>query len=496
LRSTDNIEEELTSESFSLGDIESGKTARQKIDAFIFGKKEEVKEFNITVEYRVPNSNALFYKEKVHQITIDSSPVIITSTYPKEVNSNQSIEFAVEIASNSGETLGDFLLNIEYPFGFTFSTASPAPSFASNTWKMNIGSGEKRTIRVRGTIAGQDNEERVFKVNAGTASPDDERKIGVLFTSSNESIRVERPFIGVDLSLGGGASGVVGAGGVSADLTIINNLPERIYNATVEARFSGAAFSENSVNAGSGGFFRSVDDTILWDRRSIAALGELGPGEDIGMDFRFTPLSYQSIPSGASPEIKVRVRVAGERILSSGAVESIESIEEKTIKLATNLALNPRIVRGQGSIENSGPIPPKADTETTYTVIWNLSNTFNSANNIEVKAVLPQYVKWTNVKSPASEDITFNPTTNEVLWRVSQIAAGAGYKSAAKEVQFQISFLPSVSQINSTPELMGPVAIKGTDRVTNTPINSTAPALTTSFSSDSSFRSGDDKVVQ
>ncbi|MEK7062894.1 MAG: hypothetical protein AAB946_02565, partial [Patescibacteria group bacterium] len=292
LRAISDVNKELTSGSFNLGEIKSGERSRQKIESFIFGKKEEVKDFKITVEYRIKNSSALFYKEKTHQVTIDSAPVIVNATYSKEVNSNQEIVFNVEAASNSSETIGDFLLNVEYPFGFSFKSASPAPAFGNNTWKIFLKSGEKQNVSIRGIIAGQDNEERIFKVNVGTESSDDERKIGVLFMSSNESILVKKPFIGVNLVLDGAIGDYVlkGSGGVNANLEITNNTLETVFNGVVGATFSGAAFSKNGVLPSSGGFFRSIDNTILWDKRAIEGLDEIEPGEGLIMNFRFTPL--------------------------------------------------------------------------------------------------------------------------------------------------------------------------------------------------------------
>lgn len=497
VRSPDDATKELTQESFNLGHIDSGDTTRQSLNLLIFGEKEEIKKFNLTVEYQVKNSRALFYKEKVHEISISSAPVIVTSTYPKEVNSNQDITFSIEVASNSGDPMDNFLLNLNYPFGFTFKDASPVASFGNDTWRMSLKSGEKRTIKINGTIAGTNNEERIFKINAGTASPDDERKIGVLFSVSDEGILIKKPFIGVDLRVGGsGEVNVVSSGGaVNSDLKIINNLPERIFNVIVEASLSGGAFSENSIVAGSGGFFQSINDTIVWDKRSIEELSQLDPGSDVSMDFRLTPLSYQSVPSGSTPEIRVKVKVRGERILTSGAVENIESNDERLLRLATNLSLIPKLVRSQGLIENSGPIPPKADQSTTYTVVWTLSNTFNTANSVEIKATLPPYVQWTGLISPKSEDVIFNPTTQEVVWRLNQVVAGAGYKTSPREVMFQISFLPSVSQVNTTPDLLGSASVKGVDKVTNTAVQSSALPLNTRFSSDPTFKEGYDKVA-
>ena len=247
--------------------------------------------------------------------------------------------------------------------------------------------------------------------------------------------------------------------------------------------------------AGSGGFFRSVDDTIIWDSRSNPALGDLGPGENLSLNFRLTPLSYQSIVPGSEPTIKVKVKIIGERILASGAVEDIELSDERTLRLGTNLSLSPKVFRSQGNIENSGPIPPKVNQVTTYTVSWSLSNTFNTAQNVEVRAALPPYVEWTSVISPTTEDVIYNPVTKEVVWRVSQVVAGAGYKSAAKEVNFQISFLPSVSQVGTAPELMGGVFVTGTDRVTNTEVQASAPVVNTRWNG-VDFKEGYDKVGQ
>ncbi|HEY4516038.1 MAG TPA: hypothetical protein VJH67_02530 [Candidatus Paceibacterota bacterium] len=496
-RSIDDLSKELTSQSFNLGTVESGDEGVQSVSLFLFGEKEEVKKFNIVVEYRVKNSSALFYKEKSHEISISSAPVIVTSTYPKEINSNQNINFSVEVASNSNENIEDFLLNVEYPFGFTFTNASPSPSFNNNTWKMSFKSGEKRVIRISGVLAGVDNEERVFKVSSGTASPDDERKIGVLFTSTNESIVVEKPFVGIDLTVGSssGEPVVTGVSTVNGELSIINNLSSRLFNVGVEAALSGGAFSESSVYAGNGGFFRSVDDTILWDARSLSELGSLAPGEDVDLNFRFNPIAYQSIPAGTLSQIKVKIKVVGERVLDSGEPEKIELTLEKIVRLGTELSLVPKVVRVEGNIENTGPIPPRVDQKTTYAIVWSLANTFNAATGVEVIATLPSYVEWTGAKSPGTEDIVFDPISHQVIWRVPQIVAGAGYKGPAKQVAFQVALLPSVSQVGTNPEIIGPVTVRAKDKITTIDIFSNASALTTRFT-DSSFKEGYDKVVQ
>ena len=141
-------------------------------------------------------------------------------------------------------------------------------------------------------------------------------------------------------------------------------------------------------------------------------------------------------------------------------------------------------------------MPPKADIPTTYTVVWNTTNSFNQVSNVEVRATLPSYVKWTNIKTPASEIFSFNPVTNEVVWNVGSVLSNTGFGSTKKEIQFQLEFLPSTSQIGQSPMILGEANLSGIDKVTGLKVNSTAPAVTTNFSGDPSYKIGDDKVTQ
>src|SRR3989338_6520831 len=144
----------------------------------------------------------------------------------------------------------------------------------------------------------------------------------------------------------------------------------------------------------------------------------MGPGSEERLSFRLTPLLYSNIAKGVRPEIEITIKARGERILESGSVEMVSSVETRKIVLATDITLSSKIVRSAGNLENSGPIPPKADAPTTYTVVWSINNSFNQVSNVEVRATLPSYVKWTNIKSPASEIFSFNPVSNEVVWSV------------------------------------------------------------------------------
>jgi hypothetical protein len=138
------------------------------------------------------------------------------------VNSGQDIPFSIEVASNSKDKINNFLVSVEYPFGFVFKSATPAASFGSNIWQFSgLEPGQKKTIIIRGSIIGQNNEERVFRINAGSASESDERQIGVSFTKLTESLIVKQAFIGLDVLIDNKEGDYAGQGGreVATNLT-------------------------------------------------------------------------------------------------------------------------------------------------------------------------------------------------------------------------------------------------------------------------------------
>lgn len=498
-RSAADLTKELNQERYALENIKSGESFSQNVKMVFFGEKGIGKQLKISLEYRVKNSSALFYKEKEYEMSISSAPVIITPTYPKEVNSNQDVTFNIEIASNSNDKVSNFLVNVEYPFGFTFAGATPSPSYGSNIWRFSeLNSGEKKTISIRGNIIGQDNEERVFKINTGTGSEDDERAIAISFSQLVESILIKKPFIGLDVLVGGENGDFAAQGGSQVNTVFVlkNNLSSILYNVSAEVSFSGGAFNPLSVSAGNNGFFQSSNNTILWDKRSIPDLSEIGPGDEKDFSFRLSPLLYSNVVKGTKPQIDMTIRVTGERVLESGSVEKISATETRKILLASDVSISAKTVRSVGDLENSGPIPPKADVPTTYTIVWSINNSFNQLSGVEVRATLPPYVKWTELKNPQSEIFSFNQTTNEVVWNVGSVLSGTGFNSPSKQIYFQVEFLPSLSQIGQSPAILGETTLSGTDKITGLRVEKKTGAATTNFSGDPSFKMGDEKVVQ
>lgn len=491
-----NITEELLRQRETVGSIPAGGEVKKTVKGVLFGEKDSIKEINIVLEYRLTGSSALFFKEKKYEIAIRSAPLIMTVSYPNEVTSGQEVEFVFSISSNTTETLKNVLVRAEYPFGFSFTSSDPDPAEGDYLWRIgDLSASERREIKVRGTLQGQNEEERTFRFGIGIEGQTP-NVIAPEFVNLSESIVIKKPFLDLAISLAGGSSQeYVARLGERVQVNVVwtNNLTSPILNAKLEAKISGQAFDRSSVLALGSGFFRSSDNTIVWQAPASSEFSRIEPGQKGVSSFSLS--SLPSLQAGLfNQEINIEFSMAGEQVLEGSRPQVISSSALRKIKLSSNLSLSGRIVRSIGPFENSGPIPPRADIPTTYTVVWSASNSLNNVQNARVEAILPPYISWVELTSPSSERITFNPTTRQVVWAIGDINAGTGLNSSPREVAFQISFTPSLNQVGTPPTLIQEMRITGTDTFTGRTLDSTRPAMTTRINSDPSYRSGDELV--
>lgn len=471
-----------------LGTVPSGNRIQKTGRAILFGEAQESKRVLITLEYRIQGSNAIFVKEAEHEVVLSSSPLSVKIDALKEIISGQEVAFTATITSNSSQPIQDALLVVEYPQGFDFISASPSPAFNSRVWELGtILPNQTREITIRGLVLGQDQEERIVRFNTGVASERNPEELAAVFAASDVSFFITRPFISLDIAVNGerGVNDVVISGGsqVRVDMTWTNNLSNRLQDGEIVVDLKGAAYDRRSV-ATSNGFYDSNTETIRFTRETLPELGVIDPGRSGSIGFSFTALPTQESGSLGNPEIGITARIQARRVTEVAVPETIESIASRTLLLSTDLALRSKTLYSTGAFVNTGPVPPRAEQKTTYTIVWSVENSIHNLDNVRIVASLPSYVTWVGTVSPADSGVSFNPVGGRVLWDVGSVPRGSGITGAPREVSFQVSVTPSLSQIDTSPVLVGSQTITGLDRFTNKELQSTAPALTTDLSGD------------
>ncbi|MDP6387942.1 MAG: hypothetical protein QGG63_01550 [Candidatus Pacebacteria bacterium] len=498
-RSASDISKSLPRYREMIGTLAPGEIMQKTVKAILLGSQDTQQSVKITVEYRIDGSNAIFFTEKMYNVALISAPLGLSVSGLNEAISGQEVDFTITVVSNSNTIIKDALLSVEYPFGFEFTQASPEPSFTDSVWSLgDIQPEGRKTIKLHGIIVGENEDERVFRFSSGVANKSDEKELGVAFASSLKSVIIKKPFVGVALALNGDKSTeyVSGIGDeIRADITWTNNMPVRVADGEIEIKFRGAPLDRFSISADRG-FYNSLNNTILYSRETNDDLASLKPGESGRATFSFSSLGLSSGNVFKNPEIILDISIKGKRVSENQVPEEVKSTLSRTIKLASDLLLTSRAVYFTGPFTNTGPVPPVAENETTYTVVWTITNSSNNVDNVRVIASLPSYIRWVGNVSPSNEKVSFNPVGGQITWDAGNIEPKSSISSGRqREIAFQIAFLPSLSQIGSFPTIVNRQMITGFDRFASVEISSTKRVLTTELTTDPQFPFDGGKVV-
>lgn len=483
----------------SIGTIASGELLNHKTTLTLYGKEGTTKRMKFTLQFHVPGSNAIFQREKEYAVTISSAPITLTVSGPNTTTANQEYTATISIAANTSRVIPDMLVRVDYPTGFKFLRADPAPAYLSNIWDVGtITPGKQIDIKITGRFNAEDGDERSLRVFTGERDSANKNAIGVVYQSVLHTVDIVRPFIEAHLVINGqrGNDVVISPRApIAVEIPWANNLPTTILNGQIKVSLSGELIDKASISP-TGGFYNSSENTITWNRDTDGAFALLNPGAGGSVGFTFKTFGlYSNNQIATNPAVTISVSISGEQPQEGNFLQSVDSAETRTAKLTTDFALTGAAFYRNGPFTNTGPLPPKVDGRTTYTIKWTATSSANSVKNVVVKAKLPAYVHFLSKVSPDDEDLSLDPLTGEVIWNIGTVPRGAGFTVPAKDVFFQVELAPSLSQLGGTPTLILEANASGIDSYTSYPLTARWREITTSLFNDANYSSAEGTVV-
>src|SRR3989344_727307 len=482
-----------------IGDISPGGVSKKTLEAVIYGEENLKKEIKVSIEYRVKGSNAIFLKEKTFEVLISSSPITLSVSSFREINSGQEFELALSLNSNSKEVIRNILLKAIYPFGWSYISSDIKPVSDTTTWRIgDMPPGGKKTIKIKGKLEGQDDEVRVFRFLVGAWNPNNEKTIGTEYVSAIQEVSIKKPFMTVAVSLDGnsGATDYVGSfdNPIKVEISYFNNLQTSVLDGEIHVKLSGSAFDKAGVSPDQG-LYKSSDNEIVWNSITSGDLRDIGAGEGGRVSFSINPRDQRTaLKVITNTDLRVDVSVNGKRNSESNVPESIALSTSRRVKVSSEISLGGQVLRSVGPFPNTGPIPPRAESETTYTITWTVDNTSSSVSGATVESSLPPYVKWLGKTDPSGEDITYNNVDGQIRWNIGNVGTYTAGSSKRKQVSFQVGLTPSITQKDQIPVLVNQSVLTAQDDFTREIIKSNLGTLNTRFSADPAFHDGDEKV--
>jgi len=477
----------------SLGTIPAGAVRNENLKVVLFGEQGSTRLIKISIEYRVAGSNAIFVKEKFYEVNINSTPINLLVDAPSTISPNQEVMLNVKAILNATKPATKILIKLDYPVGFSFVKSIPAPSFGNNVWDLgDIAPGAEYDISISGKMVDVfDGEEKTFKISSGSQSSTDKSTIGVIFNSIKSTVTIIKPFIEANIFVNGVSQreyANYSKTPINVQIRYVNNLDTKVEDLEIEAKITGNAFNRKTITTQQG-FYDSSRGVITWDKNSKNQFEEVNPGDSGSVTFSVSPLSLFSAADGmlSSPSINIEVNIFGKQAIEGFATNELNNSTSATIKIISDVGFSAKGLYYSGPITNTGPIPPKAEQATTYTIVWTLSNTANSISKARINSTLPPWVTFMGTISPANENLIYNSSTKEIVWDVDRIPKGTGITGVSRSVAFQISFIPSLSQVNTSPIIINDAILTGHDDFANVDIKINKSSISTKIESDGNF---------
>jgi hypothetical protein len=457
-------DKEVARDRIIVGKISAKEKIQKEINVYFLGEEGEIKDVAVSLEYRAESQNAILAKNAGYSVRISQSPVGVSLNFPKEIESGQEISVEVEYVSNSSVRMPDLYLKMEYSPGFRYISSSVQPVEGNNMWKIgDLSVGDRRSFVIRGLVEGQDNVELGFRALVG-AGKSIEKKYG----SGSATIVIKKPFLNFAFKSQNEDLSIVKTGQyVPVSIPWKNNLNVELRDVVITVRIAGDAVDKKTISV-SNGFYRSVDNAIVWNPTSQPKLKTIAPGDSGSVSFDFNIVKNLKISSSKDKNfiIVITGEIEGLKAVIGGQAEPARSVLSREVKITTDLQFVEKGYFYQGAFTNTGPLPPRVGEETTYTINWSLSNSYNDVSDVVVRSFLPSYMRYVNTVSPQGESITYNHITGEVVWQVGKIEAGTGIIRPAKEVSFMVGLTPGPNQLKITPNIIGDVSYEGKDDFT------------------------------
>lgn len=465
-----------------LGDIGVGGGGKQQVGLAFIGPDKSIQKLEAVLSYKPQNTSSAFQNETIKEVAINGSALSIDFKIPESVLPNARNNYTVHYKNNTGKVFNNVSIEIEYPSEFNFISSDRVSSKGNNIWNLgDLNPGEEGEISITGVLRNV----KDVTFNLGIGVNDGEKFYQ--FVQNSAQVGLANLPLKLDISVNGEPSITANPGDfLQFKIRYENAADIALSDVVLKVKLDGLMYDLPTLKTG--GFYSGSDNTITWnagnvpDFKSLASHGSGELGFDIGVKPRYVVRTFRD----KNFLLQVSATMETPTVPSPLTVKSLVVTNDLAIKVNTRAELKTKGYYYDSTIKNSGPLPPKVNQTTTYTIHWQITNYSSDIDNTIVKAVLPEGVRWLNKKAGAgSATLEYDDRTNELIWNIGKVQAATGVLLDPYEVIFQVSLTPPVTQVNQAVSVVGESTLTAKDIFTGNDVSVTVPALKTDLPDDS-----------
>lgn len=492
--------DELTQEIIELGQVLPKTEGVKDFKIRLAGEKGNIRTLAARLNYQPENLTSRFENSASVKINITSVLIGAYLNVPQKAISGEEVSYSLDYINNSDQDFSDLKIELNYPLDFRFKMAEPPPSEGNNIWQLErLEQGERDTIKISGILEGAEGEDKTLKASIGKV--ENGRILKYSQTSSVTQISASPLLVFPYLNNKEEEININAGEKLNYKIEFKNNTDIALSQLALKAYLEGEMFNLKTLKLKERGFFDSLNNVITWSAAGIESLALLLPNESGKVEFSLSLKESFSIKDFDDKNFQISIRVE----LETFNVPLQFNLEKLKIEKVLSSKINSQVIlqaRGYynettSTIGNYGPIPPRANQITTYTIHWQITNTSNDLEDVEIIAVLPEGINWQNVYSvPEDTNLEYNGRTKEIIWKTDGIPPGTGFLMPVYEVVFQIALRPSITQLGMIPVLIDESSLEATDVFTNEILESFSPAISAGLPDDPTIERKDGQVVE
>ncbi len=441
----------------------------------LLGKEGDLRVAKAAITYTPQNLSAVYESDATFTTKIDTVPVTLTYDLSSKVEKGKELSYSINYFSDMDYPLENLSIKVDNQNGFTAESAVPS-SLDNIEWKLNtLNKSQGGRITIKGLVSADTGTGLNFSAHLGMWVDG----TFIVIKDINQTVDVIQPLLYISQQING-SEGYIPSPGEALNYQIsLRNIGTTPFNGlSVISKISGSAFDLSTLTS-SDGQVNQIDGSITWNPQQVFSLENLGAQQEADVNFIVKLKSNFDISDAEKNNLVIKNNVSASDIN-----------QEFDTKVNSDLGVSQKAYysnqAGTG-ILNSGSIPPRANSATTYTITWQVGNDFNDVKNIKVKAILPNQVSLTGITFPSSQasSLSFDNSSRQVVWSAGDLTAGG-----QTSLSFQVSLNPTFSQVGSLAQLIGQATILGDDQFTGATIQSSAPSVNTSLPDDSTNSGG------
>lgn len=475
-------EQEKIYEKRILGTVNKDEYKLQDYKVILYGKESESRDLSIKLEYKVAGSNAVFSKLVTTTVSLKAPPISVHIDGPEILSIGQTGSFTFSIKNNSATSSLPSVLQVILPNSFSVESSVPNTTSKGTTWLIpSIKKGESKSVTITGQLSGVQGETATLRASIGSVGRNN-ADIGIVYASQTSDVKLRSSPLTLSVSMDTLSSLSESLRyGDKATLNIVykNEGTDILTDVGISLRIEGDAAVLSQIDPITG-FFDSTNRIITWNKVMVPPLSQVKPGEQGTVQVVIPIISKGS----NSPSLAITLKGTA----SSRSEEDVSTTISKQWSVKGSATLSGRTAYTNSPFINSGPIPPVANTATTYTAHLSVSAQ-NALADTKVSFTLPVYVQWRGVVTDGS-NVTYSSKTRTVTWNIGAIQAE---KTVA--VDIGLSVKPSLSHVNQMPTITSGIVLDADEEISRNHIRSTISPLTT-FISGETWSTNPSRVVE